>query len=189
MKITSRQLKIDDARLRTIIIAGSALLLLLAIGAGALLLGASGSKTAVGEIKLADGGSLVVSRYDDVDLRISLSNATTIRRDENSASAGALQPGDSVRVEYESGWWREDTAVEILAKSPFMKGRLIDIDVSAREIVIKGFTVRLFKVTEQTVILRDGSLLKLKSLERGLEVRAEFSNTDRPKLDRLTVTE
>lgn len=144
----------------------------------------------VGEIKEVVGSSeIVVSRYNRKDLLLRVPTTADVRKNKARSRVTSLEVGDTVRVKYHARPVGLAEAEVVYATSPFITGRVTNIDLEIRSIAIEGKLSRVFAVRDQTVILLNGSLAHLYDLKVGMRAKAEYRDVRDPQLDLLLVND
>lgn len=176
---------------RYIVLAVSIGLLVLAAGSASYIFTkASVSKQAIGEIvSLDEPNGITLKRYRQKSLPLQVPESARVVKNKADSIYESLEVGDTVRLKYVSGALGGGKVVSMIAASPFLHGRIIALDPSERTLTVKGALTKTFPVSDQTVILMNGSLAEFEDLGRGMEVKAEYRDSANPKLDMVLVEE
>lgn len=143
-----------------------------------------------GQIKVLSEPNVILIQVDDgAEIELRVPDAAVIKKNAAESRFTSLEIGDSVRVRYLQRPIGPGEAQSIKASSPIAIGRIIEMDLDKKFIVLEGENDHVFYVGPQTVILRKGSLAKLEDLKLGSRATVEYRDVADPKLDFLIVDE
>ena len=148
------------------------------------------TKTITGQIKaLYEPNTILVHTDDRSDIELKVPVAATVKKNDAESRFTSLEIGDSVRVRYLQRHVGLGEVESVRARSPIARGRIIEMDLDKKFIVLDGDDAHVFYIGPQTIILRKGSLAKLEDLKLGSFAKAEYRDVLAPKLDFLIVDE
>lgn len=186
------------ARLKSVIYNGRHLVFMIAM---ALIFLSAGSFTVIwldstqtitisGQIKSLSKPNIVLIHTEGRrDIELKFPDAAVVKKDDAKSRFTSLEVGDSVQVRYLQRPVGLGEIESVQARSPVASGRIIEMDLDKKFIVLDGEDRHVFYIGPQTVILRKGSLAKLEDLKLGSLARAEYRDVLAPKLDLLIVEE
>ena len=186
------------ARLKSVFYPGRHLVFILAmalifLSAGSftvMWLDSAQTKTITGQVKALYEPNIILVHTDDrSDVELKVPVAATVTKNEAESRFTSLEIGDSVRVRYLQRHVGLGEAKSVRARSPIARGRIIEMDLDKKFIVLDGDDAHVFYIGPQTIILRKGSLAKLEDLKLGSFAKAEYRDALAPKLDFLIVDE
>ena len=185
------------ARLKSVFYPGRHLVFILAmaviLSAGSftvIWLDSAQTKTITGQIKaLYEPNTILVHTDDRSDIELKVPVAATVKKNDAESRFTSLEIGDSVQVRYLQRHVGLGEVESVRARSPIARGRIIEMDLDKKFIVLDGDDAHVFYVGPQTIILRKGSLAKLEDLKLGSFAKAEYRDVLAPKLDFLIVDE
>lgn len=148
------------------------------------------TKTVTGSIKhLGEPNIVLVDTDGQGDIELKLPGAAVVTKDDARSRFTSLTVGDTVKIRYLQRHVGIGEIDSLQASSPVARGRIIEMDLDKKFIVLNGKDTHVFYIGPQTVILRKGSLAQLEDLKLGSLARAEYRDTLAPKLDLLVVEE
>lgn len=149
------------------------------------------TETITGQIEalLNKSNIILVHTEDRGDIELKIPDAAVVKKNEAESRFTSLEVGDRVMVRYRQRPVGVGEAKTVRARSPVARGRIIEMDLDKKFIVLDGEDTHVFYIGPQTVILRKGSLAQLEDLKLGSRAKAEYRDVLAPKLDFLIVYE
>ena len=149
------------------------------------------TETITGQIEalLNKSNIILVHTEDRGDIELKIPDAAVVKKNEAESRFTSLEVGDRVMVRYRQRHVGVGEAKTVRARSPVARGRIIEMDLDKKFIVLDGEDTHVFYIGPQTVILRKGSLAQLEDLKLGSRAKAEYRDVLAPKLDLLIVYE
>ncbi len=168
-----------------------AIMAVIVLSAGSIIwLDSAETKTVTGSIKrLGEPNIVLVDTEGQDDIELKLPGVAVVTKDDARSRFTSLSVGDTVKIRYLQRRTGVGEIDSLQASSPVASGRIIEMDLDKKFIVLNGKDTHVFYIGPQTVILRKGSLAKLEDLKLGSLARAEYRDALAPKLDLLVIEE